>query len=581
MNILQHGFQFVFAFVLLLSILIFVHELGHFLVARACGVRVLKFSIGFGPPIRIGPLELCWKRGGTEYVIAWFPLGGFVKMLGENPDEVDAPELLAHPDEALGAKPLWKKLAIVFAGPVMNLLLPVAVFMLTLWIGVQRPESVIGSVEPGSPAARAGLLAGDRVTAAAGAPIAWWGDFDDAVRDRRAGDELAIDVSRGDAAKRVTVAVEQHPGFDELGQPVDAGWIGAGYRRVSSMLGVPSADSPAWAAGLRSGDVVHAVGEKGVEGWEELAAALASLPQGQPVKLTVGRALPTPAGDAAPAPAAAAAAPAPPPEQSLELELPAPGPLDALGVVPANVLIERVVAGSPAEQAGLQSGDLILAVDGAPLGSFATFEQTVRTSMGRALQIEYARDGARRQLVLTPRLIDEDVGMGVKEPRYRVGIQPRVASLPGAIGTDRERNPLVSLPRAFAMTVDFTRSFLRGLGMIVTGQVSKNQIAGPIGIAEIAGTAMQQGWEAYMGILVAISINLGVLNLLPIPILDGGQALLFLVESARRGPLSLRTREIVQQVGFTVLVLIMGLAFWNDLSRQWMRLLDWLSSGPS
>ena len=132
-------FSYLFAFVLLLSILIFVHELGHFLVARACGVRVLKFSMGFGPPIGFGRFRLAWKRGGTEFVLAWFPLGGFVKMLGENPDEVDDPEALAHPDEALGAKPVWQKLAIVFAGPAMNLLLPVLVFVGTLAVGMPRP----------------------------------------------------------------------------------------------------------------------------------------------------------------------------------------------------------------------------------------------------------------------------------------------------------------------------------------------------------------------------------------------------------------------------------------------------------
>ena len=146
---------YLFAFVLLLSILIFVHELGHFLVAKACGVRVLKFCLGFGPPVRIGPLRLAWTRGHTEYAIAWFPLGGFVKMLGENPDEEDDPETRAHPSETLGAKPLWQKLAIVFAGPAMNLLLPVLIFVGTLAVGMPRPAAVIGDVEAGSPAARA------------------------------------------------------------------------------------------------------------------------------------------------------------------------------------------------------------------------------------------------------------------------------------------------------------------------------------------------------------------------------------------------------------------------------------------
>jgi regulator of sigma E protease len=171
------------------------------------------------------------------------------------------------------------------------------------------------------------------------------------------------------------------------------------------------------------------------------------------------------------------------------------------------------------------------------------------------------------------------VGLGIEEPRYLVGITAEVSTLTGAVGVDREPNPLVSIPRAAAMTFDVTRTFLRGLGKIMTGEVSRRQLAGPIGIAEIAGNALERGWETYLSIMVLISINLGILNLLPIPILDGGQALIFAVEGIKRGPLSLRTREIFQQIGFTVLVLLMGLAFWNDLSRHWSRLIDWISGG--
>jgi regulator of sigma E protease len=129
------------------------------------------------------------------------------------------------------------------------------------------------------------------------------------------------------------------------------------------------------------------------------------------------------------------------------------------------------------------------------------------------------------------------------------------------------------------MTVAITGTFLRGLVKIVTGEVSRNQVAGPIGIATIAGSSWQQGWETYLSTLVLISINLGILNLLPIPILDGGQALLFLVEGVKRSPLSLRTRLAVQQIGLTVLALLMGMAFWNDISRNWSKVLDWLRSG--
>ena len=320
-----------FAFVLLLSVLIFVHELGHFLAARACGVRVLKFSIGFGPPIGFGRFRLAWHRNGTDYVIAWFPIGGFVKMLGENPDEADAPETLAHPGESLPSKATWQKLTIVFAGPVMNLLLPVVVFMFTLAVGMPRGAPAIGHVEPGSPAAEAGLVAGDRVRAVDGKPIHWWDDFDDVVRER-IGARLAVSTERDGVPHETVLAVQPHRGFDELGQPAEVGWVGAGHARVASMLGIPSEDSPAWQAGLRSGDLVTAVRDQNVESWEELASAYAAAGDSGRVSFALRRS--DPEGKK--------------PEEALALELPALGELSKLGVVPSNVLVGAISEGSPA-----------------------------------------------------------------------------------------------------------------------------------------------------------------------------------------------------------------------------------------
>jgi regulator of sigma E protease len=322
------------------------------------------------------------------------------------------------------------------------------------------------------------------------------------------------------------------------------------------MLGVPWNDSPAHAAGLRSGDVVTSIAGAPVETWTDFAKAYVAAGREGSVAITVQS-----VGS----------------EEERELTVPALGSPETLGTVAVNVLISGVSPDSAAEAAGLEVGDLIVAVDGAPVGSFDSFAEIVRTSDGRALELQYARDGDLHRVQVAPQLMDYDSGFGIKEPRYLVGITAEVASLTGVLEEDRELNPVVSLPRSVAMTVEVTRTFLAGFGKLVTGEVPRNQVAGPIGIAEIAGHAYERGWETYLSILVLISINLGILNLLPIPVLDGGQAVIFAIEGIRRAPLSIRTREIVQQVGFTFLMMLMGFAFWNDLSRQWTRLLDWLA----
>jgi regulator of sigma E protease len=232
---------------------------------------------------------------------------------------------------------------------------------------------------------------------------------------------------------------------------------------------------------------------------------------------------------------------------------------------------------SAAESGGLEAGDLIVSVDGAPVGSFGSCAERVRTGGGQELELQVAHGGELRTVQVAPRLEEVDAGLGIKEERYLVGISGKPADGVGELELDRELNPLTSFPRAVDLTVERTQMFLAGFGKIITGEISRKQVAGPIGIAEIAGNAYERGWETYLSILVMISINLGILNLLPIPVLDGGQAVIYALEGLRRAPLSLRTREVVQQLGFTVLMLLMGLAFWNDLSRQWTRLVDWLA----
>ena len=370
------------------------------------------------------------------------------------------------------------------------------------------------------------------------------------------GDALALRYQRGGETRETRFEVTSRAALDEFGKARDMGWVGLAHRRLTAMVGVPSADAPAHRAGLRSGDVIVSLDGQPVADWPALADAYAAA--SGPVRAEVERG---------------------PEKDRLVLELPGLGGLEALGVVPANVLVSSVEPGSPAERAGLARGDLILSVDGELAGSFLSFAETVRTSEGRPLELVVARAGKLEPIRVAPELAPIDVGLGIEETRYRVGITAEAATLPGAVEVDQVRNPLVAVPRAVGMTIDVTHMFLRGLAKIATGEVSRKQVAGPIGIAQIAGNALQRGWETYLSTLVLISINLGILNLLPIPILDGGQAVLFLAEGVKRSPLSLRTRLVFQQIGLTVLMLLMGMAFWNDISRHWSKVVDWLRSG--
>jgi regulator of sigma E protease len=558
-------FDYLFAAIPMLGILIFVHEFGHFIVAKACGVRVLKFSVGFGSPIGFGNQRLRWERGGTEYVIAWFPLGGFVRMLGEQMpgDETSSfpvPEDAA-PDEFLDAKPTWQKLAIFFAGPGMNLALPILLFAVMLWSGMPKTEAVVGMVDKGSPAALAGMEPGDRILSVDGEAVRWWDEVEQAVRGHANG-RLALDLERGGEPLSVQVGANERRGLDEFGTAQNVGWIGATSTRAATLLGVPEVTSPAALAGLRSGDQVRSVAGAEVEDWESMRRAYEAA-QGDQVVLGIARGFD---GETA---------------EELEIGVPVLGDLQTLGLVTAKLLVAKVVEGSPAERAGLLMGDLIVGVDGRAVGSFYSFMETVRASEGRPLRLVYARGGVTSELQIAAeeRMVPGPFGIeGMEEKVYQIGIAHQIVALPGVMGLDQERNPLVAFPRAFTMTVNHTRSLLRGLGKLIRGELGSDQLRGPITIVQIARKSLDLGWQPYLITMIFISINLGVLNLLPIPILDGGQILIASVEGIKRSPISMRSREMVQQMGFIVLVFLMGLAFWNDLSGQWTRFVKWLST---
>lgn len=580
----------------MLGILIVVHELGHFLVAKACGVRVLKFSIGFGAPIGIGRLRLRWERGGTEYVIGWIPLGGFVRMLGEPMpgDENSSPAIPddVRPDEYLEAQPVWKKLSIVFAGPAMNLLLPMICLMGILWVGLPRPNAVVGMVEANSPAAHAGLQVGDRILSLDGQDVEWWDEVLVPIESLEAGDSVTMEIERDGERRDVEVPVIAQTSRDRFGSVVDQGWIGVAHRRLAAVVGVPEEQSLAARAGLRSGDLIVAVDDAEIEDWQMLADAQTSASAEArragraQVQWRVQRELAGVPGIESEPPSADRGQlgdeAAEPVFEEITLSLPTSVSLDALGLLPATILVAYVTEDRPAAIAGLQPNDLVLSVDGKPVGSFASFVSLVQTSGGRELELTYSRAGqvqtlrlrAREETVAGPYEIE-----GMEEKVYQIGLAAAITSLPGVRSVQQVRSPLESIPRAAWMSWQMTTEYLQGLGKLFTGEVGTDKLSGPIGIARIARKSLDRGWLDYLSMMMLISINLGILNLLPIPILDGGQAMIYAIEGVKRSPLSMRSREIASSIGFGMLLLLMGRAFWNDLTPTWLKFVSWLSNG--
>ena len=446
---------YVFAFLVAIGLLVAVHEFGHFWMARRLGIRVVRFSIGFGRPL--------WRRraaDGTEYAISAIPLGGYVKLL----DEREGPVAPEHLPQAYNRQPVWRRVLVLLAGPAANFVFAVCAYWLLFVVGVPALKPVIGEVTADSIAARGGLEAGDEI----------------------------VTVGGREASTRETAVLAI---LDSLMQerPIEIG--------------------------LR-----HEDGSSG-------QAAL-SISSGSSRRLTEPGAL-----------------------------LPGLGFDFWYPTVPA--VVGTILPDSPAARAGLQVGDRIVAVEGEPVSDFPGLVQRVQPNPGRTLEFTVERPGGRITLpieVQSQREGDRMVG--------RIGVQPVAgAAIPEHMRTMERYGPLESLSRASAKTWGMSELTVRMLWNVVTGDVSVKNLSGPINIAEYAGFSLRQGALAFLSFLAIVSVSLFVLNLLPIPILDGGQIVFQLAELAKGSPLSERAQAVGQQIGLVLLLVLMSFAFYNDLSR--------------
>jgi regulator of sigma E protease len=443
----------VIAFIVAISVLVAVHEFGHFWVARRLGFKVLRFSIGFGRPL--------WKRtagpDATEYMVAVIPLGGYVKLLDEREGPVP-PEELAR---SFTRRPVWQRLLVLAAGPAFNFLFAIAAYWVLFMWGLPQTQPVIGNVVADSYAARAGLRSGDTVLEVGG--------------DRTVDPKAVI--------------------FALLGDLLDDG---AADLRVQSAEG----------------------------GQRQVTLEIASPAERH--RLTEPGAL----------------------LGGLGFDFSAPR-------VPA--IVEELVRDGPAAEAGLERGDRIQAVDGHPTPSGAELVEYVRARPGERVLLSVDRKGQERTIPVTIR------GEQVEGRTIgRIGVELRRVEL-------ERLGPLIAMGRAGSETWEMSALTVTMLWNMVIGRVSVKNISGPINIAAFAGETARVGARPFLAFLAIVSISLGVLNLLPIPILDGGQMLYQAIELAKGSPLSERAQLIGQQFGIALLLLLMSLAFYNDISSRFLQ----------
>lgn len=540
------------AVVALLGALILVHELGHFVCARLFDVKVLRFSLGFGPRL----VGFTW--GETEYRLSLVPLGGFVRLLGEDPAEAISPR---DRPRALATKPLWQRYTIVIAGPVFNLVLPLLIYLVHYAGQRTLLPPTLGTVLPDYPAAAAGLVPGDTVEAIDGKRIRYWEELEDEIangpaRPRRFEIRRGTDLEERD----VTPVHIERPGA--LGIPETVGWIGVSPRFHLPEIGVIDPGSPAAQAGLKTFDFVTAVNGNPVATWAEFQRAIDRV-GASPLRITFLR------GGYSAVPFA-----------HVEIQQPGtavviPNPIFdptgrrsyETGVQSAELFVFSVEPGSPADVIGIRRGDRIVELDGKAIGSWDLLRQKLAADPERTFQIAWVSPGGvSHQSRFRQEVRSEMDAYRQEEQRLVFGALNRLAWRTDALVPIQNRFGY-AVSHAFERTGHIIGAMMQGFVQIARGRVPLSTLGGPIMIGYVAGVAAEQGVDQYLWLMALLSINLALLNFLPVPILDGGMLVFFTIELFKRRPPSVRAREIASYIGLVIVAVLMLFALRNDVVR--------------
>lgn len=534
--------------VLLIGGLVFIHELGHFLMAKLFNVRVLRFSIGFGPKL------LGFTHGETEYWIAPFPFGGYVKMAGEQFDRDSETE---SDGRGLFEQVPWKRGLIYLAGPAMSLAFPVALYFAVFFFQDQTFSTRAGSVDPDSPAWNAGIRAGDRLVEIDGKPVRYFLEVRELVAPKWE-QKVHVIVERRDGSRFEADVTPRKVMEQDLLSEKPRGVLGIAARQTASVIDVTSPDSPAARAGLRPLDRLLQLDGKPLASWQDVEQRV--LTSAEPMELEVLRL------EATATPGAPLQAPTTF-HARLVPELRDGHPWTGLGS--ADTVVAEVARNSPAEATGLQRGDRLLEADGKPLLAWSTLERIRAEAKTRPIPLVFTRNGERHEVQLTQRELTRKNDAGKEVPLLYFGAAPDPSDLPG------EQIPLHygvarSLELAAKVVPETIGAVMTVLWGLFTAEVAFETVGGPGMLADLAVKSAEAGWDAYLSAMAAISINLGITNLLPIPALDGFAILSALFEWVRRRPLSERAREIANGVGLLMVLTLMAFVLKNDIVRYVM-----------
>ena len=534
-----------FPFVILLGILVFIHELGHFMVARFCGVRVEVFSLGFGKKI------LKYQKGDTLYCVSLFPLGGYVKMFGhEYGQEVaqkDRPVAFLY-------KKIWQRMAIVLAGPLMNFFLAVFIFaVLSMVTGDRQYHPVLGELEPASPAAKAGLVYGDRIISIDKKPVENLKQIKKIIFKKP--DTLVnmeVKTSSGEIQTRTvqstTGKTEGKWGFLETGGVIE----GLVFSTPIAMIGLTDPNSPAGLAGLKTFDQILSVNGEKINSWKELFHLLNHPPSSQNFswKMEVQR------GKAV---------------KNIILNKPSDykpaGGVPQLGLARSDLFILELKKGGEAAKAGLKKADFIFRVNDQRVPNWAFLVDKIKNFNPKQgpLQIEVKREGKKKSFTVVPEMKKQIIN-GVEKKYYMLGIVARSPHVSvGGSYIEKQNNPFKAVGVGLNSTFYWCAVVAVYIKKFVTGEISRRTLGGAISIGRAAYDSYSYGLEYFFKIMAILSVQLFLLNVLPIPIFDGGHLLFYVIEFLNGAPLSMKKIMIAQQVGLFFLLFLLIFTTFNDL----------------